>query len=283
MEKQLYWKAIGKSVQGADHIRNNKPCQDCVLWKAVEDSIIFAIADGHGSKRSPYSDEGAQIAVNVAAEILEQMYKDYNNSNKNLSNIKQFSEEHLKKLLVRRWREKVETAYEKRKVMEDISKPNEDFYIKYGSTVIAVIATPEFILCLQLGDGDIVIILENGGVCYPIEKDKNIVGVETASLCSQYAWKEVKTMLYRLNSIHNDIEMLMLTTDGYYNSFVNDEGFEKTAVEYLQLIKENGIEKVGENLETWLSDISSEGCGDDITLGILCLENLSSVCEQKIN
>lgn len=268
-DKQLDWKAFGRSIQGASHIRNNKPCQDAIMWKRINKSIIFAIADGHGSSRSPYSDEGSQIAVAVAVEIFEKLYKNLT-LKKDLSNIKHFSEEQLKKLIVRSWREKVQEAYEIRKSAEGIIDETDNFYVKYGSTLISILATPDFILFLQLGDGDIIVVFEDGEISYAIEKDENLVGIETTSLCSKDGWKYIKTSLYKLNSNKNALEMIMLSTDGFYNSFATDEGYRKTTEEYLKLLKLHGVKKIENNLEKWLCETSKDGCGDDITLGIIC-------------
>ena len=225
--EKIVWKALGKSVQGASHIRNNKPCQDAILWKKINKSIIFAIADGHGSSRSPFSDEGSKLAVQVVVEILEKLYKNPN-LKKNLSNVKHFSEEQLKKLIVRNWREKVEAVYERRKNQEGITEEQDDFYVKYGSTLIAILATPDFILFIQLGDGDIIVAFEDGEISYAIEKDENLIGVETTSLCSKDGWKHIKTSIYNLNTNKNALEMIMLSTDGFYNSFTNEGGYKKT-------------------------------------------------------
>lgn len=271
MTKQLAWKAVGKSVQGASHIRKNMPCQDYIFIKQLDEAVILSLADGHGSSRSPYSDEGAKIAVNIAVEIFEQIYDDYKNSNKNLSIIKQFSDEQLKRLLVRRWREEVKKSYDIRTQTEDIGENCDDFYVKYGSTVIAVLATSDFILALQLGDGDILQVSKDGKASLVIEKDEKLVGVETTSLCTKDAWKDVNVVLSRLIVTKNDISMLMLSSDGYYNSFANDNSYFKSANEYLRLIDEYGLEKVSGNLENWLNEISVNGCGDDITLGIIYL------------
>ncbi|MBC8059913.1 MAG: protein phosphatase 2C domain-containing protein, partial [Clostridiaceae bacterium] len=268
-DKQLGWKALGKSVQGASHVRNNKVCQDAIRWKKINKSIIFAIADGHGSSRSPYSDEGSQVAVQVAVETLEKLYKNLD-LKKNLSNIKHFSEEQLKKLIVRNWRGKVEKAYEVRKLKEGITEDTDNFYVKYGSTLIAILATPDFILFLQLGDGDIIVAFQDGEISYAIEKDEELVGIETTSLCSKDGWKYIKTSVYKLNSNKNALEMIMLSTDGFYNSFTDDAGYKKNAEDYLKLLKKHGVKKIENNLEKWLSETSKEGCGDDITLGIIC-------------
>ena len=65
-------------------------------------------------------------------------------------------------------------------------------------------------------------------------------------------------------------ELILLATDGYANSFREDAGFLKVGSDLLGIIRTDGLDKVNENLETWLTETSKAGSGDDITLGILC-------------
>lgn len=60
--------------------------------------------------------------------------------------------------------------------------------------------------------------------------------------------------------------LYMLSTDGFSNSFVNEEEFHKTCREYYKMIGEHGYEAVRDNLEKWLKETSELGCGDDVTM-----------------
>ena len=57
---------FGECVQGASHKRADLECQDSYKKIEFEDgTVILAVADGHGSKSSPYSKTGSTVAVNV--------------------------------------------------------------------------------------------------------------------------------------------------------------------------------------------------------------------------
>lgn len=45
-----------------------------------------------------------------------------------------------------------------------------------------------------------------------------------------------------------------------------DEEYQKTCKDYLQMIQEHGAETVQANLKNWLTETSELGCGDDITV-----------------
>ena len=60
--------------------------------------------------------------------------------------------------------------------------------------------------------------------------------------------------------------LVLLSTDGYANSFRDDGGFLQIGGDVLQILREDGIEGVERNLTSWLSEASELGSGDDITL-----------------
>ena len=69
---------FGESVQGASHIRNGRECQDSLKKvEKDENTVILAVADGHGSDSSPYSKTGSYVAVNVFCKILGDYLETY--------------------------------------------------------------------------------------------------------------------------------------------------------------------------------------------------------------
>ena len=69
---------FARSVQGANHLRKNVVCQDASYWsKKADDAVIMAIADGHGSEKCKYSDEGAYRAVHVFCDIMQEVLNDF--------------------------------------------------------------------------------------------------------------------------------------------------------------------------------------------------------------
>ncbi|MGW0826904.1 PP2C family serine/threonine-protein phosphatase [Streptomyces sp. NPDC002845] len=60
------WRIHGMSVEGYRHRRQGLPCQDACRYAATSSVAVLAVADGAGSR--PRSEEGAQLAVDLAAE-----------------------------------------------------------------------------------------------------------------------------------------------------------------------------------------------------------------------
>jgi hypothetical protein len=64
--------------------------------------------------------------------------------------------------------------------------------------------------------------------------------------------------------------LILISTDGYPNSFRDESGFMKVGSDLLSMIRENGLASVNDQLAGWLRDSTHAGSGDDGTLGILC-------------
>lgn len=72
---------FGKSVKGASHIRSGMPCQDSFRIEEISpDLSIIAVADGHGSDKSPKSKNGSTIAVNVFCSVMNNYLQNYADS-----------------------------------------------------------------------------------------------------------------------------------------------------------------------------------------------------------
>jgi len=276
------WRAICGSVRGTTHILNGKPNQDSIrseIDRAGEYGIL-AVADGHGSDKCFRSDIGSRLAVRTAVEMLERIVKQSNGSN--LSFIKDVIENKLPESILSIWRKRIEEDYltarfsklnkEKNIVsfgtdsMETETKL-ENMYLAYGSTLLATIATNEYAAGIQIGDGEILVVTEEGKVKSPIPKDERLFANDTTSLCSESAIADFRFFFERLSD--RSPVLILLTTDGYVNSFKNESGFLKVGSDILEILREEGSEYVEENIENWLTEASKYGSGDDITLGMI--------------
>jgi hypothetical protein len=62
----MSWKAIARSAIGTSHQHQSMPCQDYGDYKILDRTIIGVVADGAGSAK--YSDLGAKLTVNTVLE-----------------------------------------------------------------------------------------------------------------------------------------------------------------------------------------------------------------------
>ena len=276
------WRVIGKTVRGASHIRSGLPNQDAILWTpdaGNELPLILAISDGHGSNKCFRSDVGSTAAVQTATKILKQLL-DGQPDLDNLTAIKRTAEERLPQALVREWKSAVEEHLranpfkdeEWAKLAEKDGAASRALVeanpaLAYGATLLTALVASNFIVYLQLGDGEILAVSDSGEVIQPLPKDDRLIANETTSLCGPNAWSDFRFGFQGLGS--SPPALIMLTTDGYPNSFQDEQGFLKAASDFLAMIRTEGIEKVNGNLAAWLTDASASGSGDDVTVGLI--------------
>jgi hypothetical protein len=127
--------------------------------------------------------------------------------------------------------------------------------------------TDTFSVYLQLGDGEILTVSDGGDVRRIIPPDDRLLGNETTSLCSRTAWQDFR-VVFQVQYLSAPA-LILLSTDGYINSFTDAGQFLEVGSDLLEMIRNAGIEAVDGELQGWLAEASHQGSGDDITLGIV--------------
>lgn len=261
---------IGRSVQGASHKRDGRECQDsCKKIEFNDGTVVLAVADGHGSKSSPYSKSGSSMAVNAFCSVMGTLYLSYiEKSETLLTYLNREGETRVAKSIDNEWKRRVLKAHSDNKrdipQIDDRDKQKAEIYKQYGTTLLGLMIAPSFLFAFQLGDGDITYV-DYSGIDTVLQSEK-ILGVETHSLSSADSWKRAITTVRRRDVDPPLPSLFILSTDGFVNSYKDDKEFEKTCIDYYEMIKEHGAETVSANLKVWLSETSEMGCGDDITL-----------------
>ena len=292
---KLKWQTIGASIQGATHIKNGQPCQDACAIHTDNDFVVAAVADGHGSKSCPLSADGAEIAANLICELLQASINELHDM-KNVMLPRRIEMEWKKRVLEKHKSMSMLKTDEFDKdalgqqllldAIKDESPPPEecdcdideiaaleppiednDVYVLFGTTLLAVAICPDFAFALKIGDGDILMINDCDEVTQVLATKENI-GEDTESLCLKEAWRYIETQMIPAESLTN-ASMFMLTTDGYRNSFTSRAGFHKAGTDILHICRTEGIAYVESLLKEWLTATSQKGSGDDIAMAIL--------------
>lgn len=276
---------IGDSVRGESHIRHDIERQDSLLivdgvhkhdrssrfYREISDDVkLIAVADGHGSESCPYSKTGSQTAANVFCDIMAEFAAKYKDNMDELfiSLNREGETTRIAKWIVSEWgnriiRYHVNLARREIPYKENGNRDNRAIWKQYGTTLLGMLITKNFIFSLQLGDGDITYVDKNG--VSPVIENEKILGVETHSISKPDSWRKILTRVVSLECATEAPFMYILSTDGWLNSHSNDREFYKTCRDYFTMIQEHGIEIVEKNLAEWLSETSKLGCGDDIT------------------
>jgi hypothetical protein len=276
------WLAASGSVEGFSHQKSGLPNQDAVGFSppaATGPPISLAVADGHGSAPHFRSDRGARFSVDSAlAELLR--FQEALGSDADLTAIKRRAEESLPKAILRTWLEAVGGNLEADPITEEqLAQVEQRGGVKarreveaspikaYGATLLAVLVTETYILYIQLGDGDILCVSASGESTRPLPKDDRLLGNETWSLCLPNAWRDFRVRL--TPRCEASPSMILVSTDGYSNSFQTEDDFLKVGPDILRGVRERGLGTVESQLPAILENASRAGSSDDITLGIL--------------
>jgi len=277
------WRVIGETVPGASHLRAGIPNQDSILQ--VRESgrglpVVVSVSDGHGSNKCFRSDRGSRFAVQQAAQLVG-AFLDGRRGRDGCAELEAEARGRLPREFVRRWREAVEAdlgarpfaadeldALERkdgaraRKLVED------NPLLAYGATSLTVAVEESFVLYLQLGDGEILTVSESGEVGRPLPADERLFANETTSLCTADAEQNFRLRLEQLTG--PPPALILLSTDGYVNSFSEAAGFLKVGSDLLEMLRADGFDHVNSGLRGWLEEATRAGSGDDCTLGVIC-------------
>lgn len=262
-DRQRNWKTVSSSVIGSQHRRVGLPNQDAVATLAFPSGgAILAVADGHGDEAHTRSDVGARIATDIGVEFGQQLLAVLPSALDDHDLMKSLARHYLAVGLVGEWNRRVDDHHQKHPLLADAphSGRHRD---AYGSTVLVAVALEDVVIAAQLGDGDVFIVGMRGGVVTPFPRDDRYVAGATTSLCLQDSEQEMRIVVLRCT----DACVILIASDGYGNSFAEDDWHLLVGADLTSRLKERGLDAVEKRLPEWLAD-SAEITGDDVTVAL---------------
>ena len=212
----MNWKAIARSAIGTSHIKQQMPCQDYGDYKIINGSIIGVVADGAGSAK--HSDIGAKLAVNTVLERITE---------RDIATITELYDSHSVKETERTnsawkpWNLLGKAEKNSNAAVTIAQSPTElkanQFFSKIvkqvvstlltqaqnnnysiddlACTLLIVIATPDGIAAMQIGDGFITVRYpeQDPQLLFPPDKGEYIN--ETTFVTSTNALKDIKVVV----------------------------------------------------------------------------------------
>jgi len=290
------WRVIGETVPGASHLRAGIPNQDVILHvrqSSVRLPVIVSISDGHGSNKCFRSDRGSRFAVRIGADLLDELITG-RHAALPASEIESKLRAGLTTEFIKRWRALVEADLKREPFREEefarmIEKDGErarrlveaNPHLAYGATSLSFLLTPTYALYLQLGDGEMVTVSAQGEIGQTLPEDMRLLANETTSLCLDKAAEDFRFAIHPHGE--GDLPALILmTTDGYYNSFSTTAGFHQVGSDLIGMLRaEDGFGTVNRSLKGWLEEATAAGSGDDCTLAIIC--RMDALKETSLN
>src|SRR6476659_7757764 len=213
------WQVITGSARGAAHRASGLPNQDAVASQDGPGGVVAAIADGHGHIRHFRSADGAALAVGVACRVASQAAAGLAADDTGDQEAERAGQE-LARTVVADWRSAVAGQLEARPYTVEeqfvLDRSADTLVIPSGSTLLVAVITARWLVCAQIGDGDMLAVRPDGGSCSPVAGDDRLDGRRTTSLCQPDALGSFRTGAHDLRE--TPLAALLLATDGYGNA-----------------------------------------------------------------
>ncbi|MET4927256.1 protein phosphatase 2C domain-containing protein, partial [Streptomyces sp. PSRA5] len=263
------WELLDGGVKGVA----KKYSQDRgeALTTADGRAVVLAVADGHGSRAHFRSELGAGWAVEAFTSCARVYAHEVVRRGDDAANWPRLLAEArtLPQQVVHAWRRRVlmqeanSPAHGGHPTSTGTSRaaPRADLAV-YGSTLIGAVLTERLLVCWQLGDGDIVLVDEDGTTHMPLHTGPDM-GDETESLCEPEAWRKARLHWQPLTG--GPPPGVLLSTDGLSKSFADHEGFLAFATGVRSRAASHGVAAVQAQLPDWLGH-AAKYSGDDATL-----------------
>lgn len=244
------------SVKGANHVRDNKCCQDAISIKEGsfrgKPYLICSVADGHGDSAYTHSDKGALLATLTAEQTTVQFLL---TGEPHRDNRGELFAKYICRHLKNEWIENIKQTHCRYHVSHDMVR-------KYGTTLLCVLVYNGHVYMAQLGDGETCYLDREMNPVFLVEPETGPTISITDSLCST----DANTCWNFACIPTTDIKFLMLSTDGLMNSLADNGEYAKLAATLNGYLNRFRPSEINAALPEWLSDYSKKGSGDDISL-----------------
>ena len=298
----MNWKAIARSAIGTSHQKQEMPCQDYGSYKIIDDVIIGAVADGAGSAK--YAEIGAKLAVEtvleaftaediskITASVHSESSETKNQSNSSVKSwnflgitnrngsssvaIHQplsYSEQEVRQIFTK-------TVQKVRVTLKEQAKNNNYSVEDLACTLLAFIATPDWIAAIQIGDGFIVLRCQEEDAQLLFPPDKGEYVNETTFVTSANALEAMRVCVKQ-----DKPEFICASTDGLERLAIRMSDwtpftpFFQPLEQYLQ--ETSNPEQEDEYLKSFLNSDRLNARTDDDKILLLCFYDSSTHSRQ---
>lgn len=272
MTAQTRWTVLSASRIGSAHVRNDLPLQDAVHTWSDGRQAVMAIADGHGHRAHFRSDIGSALAVVSAVEELRRVLGDLTGPERAGEVVTAAAA-----AIVDSWEAKVRHHVEANPFDpgdEREAGALDDRLRPYGTTLLAAAVSGDLLVVLQIGDGDAVVVSDQGETSRAVPDDPRLDGLHTSSLCEPDPLSALRTAV--IDTRVEDVALVFLCTDGFGTSRVDAAGWwRQTGEQLVDFARTRGLDWVRDQLPTWLEEPAQIG-GDDTTMAIIARTDLQA-------
>lgn len=271
-QHQPGWTVLSASRIGSVHVRDELPLQDAVLTWSDGAQAVAAVADGHGHKAHFRSDTGSALAAVSAVEELRRVVGDLVDPETAGDIVTTAAA-----AIVDNWVTKVRHHIEANPFDvgdERHAAAIHDPLRPYGTTLLAAAVSGDLLVVLQIGDGDAVLVTDQGEALRAVADDPDLDGLHTSSLCEPEPLRALRTAV--IDTRVEDVALAFLCTDGFGTSRVDAEGWwRQTGEQLVDFGRSRGLDWIRDQLPAWLEEPAQIG-GDDTSMVIIARSNLGA-------
>ena len=265
------WQVITGSARGAAHRASGLPNQDAVASQDGPGGVVVAIADGHGHVRHFRSADGAALAVEVACRVASQAAAGLAAADTGDEEAERAGRE-LARAVVADWRSAVADQLEVRPYTAEeqfiLDRSADTPVVPYGSTLLVAVIAAGWLVCAQIGDGDMLAVRPDGSSFSPVAGDDRLDGHRTTSLCQPDALALFRTGAHDLRQV--PLAALLLATDGYGNAQADEPWQPGVGRDLAEFAACRDRHWFGREVPGWAQRCASaDGSGDDATIALL--------------
>jgi hypothetical protein len=267
------WHLVTGSACGRSHLSRDRPSEDAVAHRQIAaiGGIVVAVADGHGHDRHFRSATGSAFAVQVACQVADELAVESSRLRRRSTPAERIAEK-LPSAVLGAWRAEVDRDVSAHPFREQeqsaLDVDGDGPEVPYGSTLLVAMVTASWLVCAQIGDGDLVAVEPDGGYSCPVPGDAALDGLRTTSLCQPSALGSFRIGVRDLTA--EPLAALLLATDGYGNSQAADPWQPDWTRDMAELAAERDPEWFAKQVPGWAELCASgEGSGDDTTIALL--------------
>jgi hypothetical protein len=230
---------------------------------------IVAVAAGRDRPRATRSDVGARIAVDVAATRAEAAVAA--NAVLDESALTEVADV-LATRVVEQWQAQVRHHVAAQPDTDDDitldggrDDPDAAPLRAYDATLLLALVTPQALLAIQIGDGDIVVRTIGGETLRPV------AGATTAGagrFAPSLAGTAADVRRSVVDRASDDVAMVLLATEGLANALDDPAGPAGLVSELADEVEANGVDQVEEQLPGRIAELARVG-RDDITVALV--------------
>jgi serine/threonine protein phosphatase PrpC len=266
------WTVITASRIGSVHLRDELPLQDAVHTWTNGAQAVVGVADGHGHKAHFRSDIGSSLAAVSAVEELRRVVGDLVDPETAGDIVTSAAA-----AIVDNWVTKVRHHIEANPF--DLGDERQaaavhDPLRPYGTTLLAAAVSGDLLVVLQIGDGDAVLVTDQGEALRAVADDPQLDGMHTSSLCEPEPLRALRSAV--IDTRVEEIALTFLCTDGFGTPQVDSSGWwRETGQQLVDFGRTRGLDWIREQLPQWLEEPAQVG-GDDTSMAIIARSDLGT-------